>query len=86
VRAIQWHSGCPSREQIEDRLGAVGFVRPYGLVHVLVAEDIALAVTRVVSDETDGGEHCALIRIVTNKLDDRVIDAVVTSAERNTLA
>ena len=63
------------RQEIEDRRGTFELVWSHRFIHVLVAEDIALAVTRVVSDETDGGEDCALIRGVTNMLDSRVIDA-----------
>ena len=47
------------RQQIEDRSGAIALIWPHRLFHVLVAEDVALAVARIVSDEADGGPDLA---------------------------
>ena len=48
------------RQQIENRCGAIGLTRPHRFFHILVAEDVALGVARIVSDEADGGPDLPL--------------------------
>ena len=48
------------RQQIKDRFGAIALIRPHRLFYILVPEDVALAVARIVSNEADGGPDVAL--------------------------
>ena len=63
------------RQQIENRFGAIALIWPHRFFHILVAEDVALGVARIVSDEADGGPDLALTGGDADLFHGGVIDA-----------